>query len=662
MTVRPSGPVPDVSIVIPVFNKLELTRACIASIWAQAEAASFEILVVDNGSTDGTAAWLATAEADGLLRAVPAGGNLGFSRGCNLGASRARGRTVLFLNNDMEVLPGWLDPLVWTLDADPDVGIVGARLLFPDGTIQHAGVAMVDYAQDVPPIMGGQHKSYRRPHDDPEVLRPQVLQVVTGACLLIRPELFAALGGFDDAYWNGNEDVDLCLRAGEAGWLVVYRPESTVIHYESQSGPERFARMEPNIAHFNAVWRGRARPDFVKRDGIFHDSPHNAIRLYAPPRQRHTGRRRTWAPAPVATVIVCPGGSPRERRQALAALDRHTDRRHAVVLLDDGNGDADLAAALADFRHARPGTTVRPGDGPAAVNAALAAATGEAMVLLAGDARVSCGWLETLLAGLGADGRLGLVGPLTNRPAVGQALGTDDAVAAAADPDAFAAGLAAREQGRAVPASQLAGFCLALRRTLVERIGGLDPAYGGLDAAAIDLCLRATLGGLRSAVVRGAYVAVPTRASAPDERAQEQADTARLCAKWPLAQTRDQDLQALLARGFLPPLHFVPLPAGPGLVPVAAAAWEAERWRDAGEESFAAGRYGEAVKLLRAAVAVRPADPRAANDLAVALLHLDPDGRGRDLARAILQAVLARHPDDADAAWNLRELAAVEAG
>ena len=509
MTLHSAATPPDVSVVIPVFNKLDLTRACVASIEAQTAEASFEILVVDNGSTDGTGDWLAGAARDGRLRAVASAENLGFSRGCNLGAAHARGRYLLFLNNDMEVLPGWLDPMVRTLDADPDVGVVGARLLFPDGTVQHAGVAMVDCVDETPPLIGGQHKSYRKPGDDPEVLRPQLLQVVTGACLMIRPEVFAAVDGFDEGYWNGNEDVDLCLKAGEAGWLVVYRPESTVIHYESQSGPERFARVQPNIARFNAVWRGRARPDFINGGGRFSETPDSAIRLYTPPRLLLAERRRTWPTLPEATVIVVPAGGPECRRRALAALEGHTDQRHHLRLLDDGT-NADVTAALSGVCARRPLATVVAGAGPAGVNAALATARGDAVAVLAGNAVVTAGWLETQLAALGAHGGTGLAGPRTNVAAPGQAIhgaADDDAGLAA-----FAAGLAAREGSRSERAHRLGGFCQVLRRSLVERIGGLDGGYGGLDAAAIDLGVRASLAGFRSVVVHGAYVHLPPRA------------------------------------------------------------------------------------------------------------------------------------------------------
>ncbi len=636
----PQSPGPDVSIVIPVYNKLDLTRACVASIHAQAAAATFEILVVDNGSSDGTAAWLAAEDAAGRLRAVDAGGNLGFAKGCNLGARHARGRYLLFLNNDMEVLPGWLEPLVGTLDADPDVGVVGARLLFPDGTIQHAGVAMVDYVDEDPPLLGGQHKSYRKPHDDPEVLRPQLMQVVTGACLLIRPEAFTAAGGFDEGYWNGNEDVDLCLKAGEAGWLVAYRPESTIIHYESQSGPERWTQVPANLARFNAAWRGRARPDFIEHAKVFTETPHSVLRLYAPPRQLYRERRRAWPDAPTATVVVGARGDVAARLAALAALLEHTDPRHPLRLMDDGRdpeATARLTAATADH----PDAAVVSGRGPAGVNAVLAAARGDAVALVAGDAVVGPGWLDRLLSVLARRPQVGLVGPVTDTPTPGQTVGADH------DPDDPASALADDS------ASQLAGFCVLLRRTVVERIGAFDERYAGLDGAVIDLCLRATLGGFRSAVARDVFVHAPTAPAADTVRGR---DLVQLCAKWPLGDGRDDALQAMLARGFLPPLHFEALPATPHAASVAPGTWELDGWIEAGEEAFGAGRFAEAVRLFRAASAARPEDARAANDLAVAVLRLDPEGRGVEMARAILQSVLARDPGNEDAAWNLAQL------
>lgn len=269
---------------MPVFNRLDMTRSCVASLLREEVRSSWELIVVDNGSTDGTRPWLAKQQAEGRLQLVPSLQNKGFARGCNLGARQARGRHLLFLNNDMEMTPGWLDPMVETLAEDLAVGVVGARLLFPDGTIQHGGVALVAQPVRDQVQLGGFHLGYRKPADFPAASRARQVQAVTGACLMIRLGLFAALGGFDEGYWNGNEDVDLCLRVGKTGWKVVYVPESVVIHHESQSGPERWSRVDQNVKRLNEKWRGRVQPDFVlDAEGKFQPTELGTLRRYHRP-------------------------------------------------------------------------------------------------------------------------------------------------------------------------------------------------------------------------------------------------------------------------------------------------------------------------------------------------------------------------------------------
>ena len=223
-----------VSIVIPLYNRFDLTYACLASITQPAE-----VITVDNASTD------ATRLLDVTIRNKR---NEGFAFACNQGARAATGDVLVFLNNDTEVHDGWLAPLVAQL-ADPTVGIVGARLLYPDGTIQHAGVG-VNFAQPFG------LEAWNRKDEWTTVARD--VDAVTGACLAIRADLFAALGGFDEGFVNGYEDVDLCLAALGAGLRVVYEPASTITHHESQSGPERFARASDNIARLRNKWSAAA--------------------------------------------------------------------------------------------------------------------------------------------------------------------------------------------------------------------------------------------------------------------------------------------------------------------------------------------------------------------------------------------------------------------
>ncbi|HET6794094.1 MAG TPA: glycosyltransferase [Acidimicrobiales bacterium] len=254
-----------VSIVIPLYNKVEYTEACLTSLAATTPPDLFEVVLVDNGSTDGTGELLACLGGD--VQVIRNAENLGFSKACNQGAAVARGRHLLFLNNDTEPHPGWLDPILAILEGEPDVGVVGSKLLFPDGTVQHAGVWMV--ADHEAGTLDGYHRLYRAVPDDPRVDRRTDLQVVTGACLAIRRPLFEAVGGFDEEYWNGNEDVDLCLKVRAAGYRVVYEPASRLTHHESVSGPERFSRAEENRVLLRHRWEASVAPDALTDAGAY---------------------------------------------------------------------------------------------------------------------------------------------------------------------------------------------------------------------------------------------------------------------------------------------------------------------------------------------------------------------------------------------------------
>ncbi|HET9732182.1 MAG TPA: glycosyltransferase family 2 protein [Acidimicrobiales bacterium] len=245
------------SIIIPLYNKAEYTEACLVALAAVTQPGTYELVLVDNGSTDGTGALLGTLGPDSRIIRNPT--NLGFAKACNQGAAVATGRHLVFLNNDTEPHPGWLEPLVQILDSEPDVGIVGAKLLFPDGLVQHAGVWMV--TNERWDSLDGYHRLYRTVPDDPLVNERADLPAVTGACMAVRREAFTAAGGFDEAYWNGNEDVELCLRARAAGYRVVYDPRSTLTHHESVSGPERFSKVEENRKLLADRWLAGIVPD-----------------------------------------------------------------------------------------------------------------------------------------------------------------------------------------------------------------------------------------------------------------------------------------------------------------------------------------------------------------------------------------------------------------
>jgi GT2 family glycosyltransferase len=253
---------PRVSIVVPVFNRLELTRACVDAVLRNTPQELFELVVVDNASSDGTGEWLVSQQAQGVLRAVTNSDNRGFSAACNQGARAATGEYVLFLNNDTEAESRWIEPLIDVLDTDPRAGAVGAKLLFADRTIQHAGVIVVDHRRLGDPLLA-LHIFSKLPENHPDANSRRMYKAVTAACMLVRRDAFWQCGGFDESYWNGYEDIDLCFALAQRGFSIVYEPKSVVIHHESQSGPERWRRAKDNVARLHAKWLGRITPDAI---------------------------------------------------------------------------------------------------------------------------------------------------------------------------------------------------------------------------------------------------------------------------------------------------------------------------------------------------------------------------------------------------------------
>jgi GT2 family glycosyltransferase len=240
-----------VSVIVPVHGGAALTRRCLDMVLAELPADA-ELIVVDDASPDRTPELLASyGDAVETLRLDE---NVGFARACNQGAAHARGEHLVFLNNDVEPRSGWLEALRSYAEAAPEAAAVGAKLLYPNETVQHAGVV---FGQD-----GYPHHLYAGfPAEHPAVNRSRPLQAVTAACLLVRRAAFEAVEGFDPGYLNSLEDVDLCLRMGEVGTGEVhYCHEAVLLHLESASRG-RSDRFERSVALYRERWRERVRRD-----------------------------------------------------------------------------------------------------------------------------------------------------------------------------------------------------------------------------------------------------------------------------------------------------------------------------------------------------------------------------------------------------------------
>jgi GT2 family glycosyltransferase len=236
-----------VSFLIPLYNCLALTQATLASLRATLPPGlAHEIIFIDDGSTDGTRAWLATLAADPSVRVVLQPQNSGFASANNAGAALARGEFLVLLNNDLILTPRWLEPLLAAHRIYGDrAGLVGnVQLEAATGALDHAGIFI---------NLKGKPEHRRTPPRFTFFVPRRRVIAVTGACVLIRRALWEKLGGFDPVFINGCEDVDLCLRAADAGHVNLVALRSVVRHHISAS-PGRKLRDEANTRQLVLRW------------------------------------------------------------------------------------------------------------------------------------------------------------------------------------------------------------------------------------------------------------------------------------------------------------------------------------------------------------------------------------------------------------------------
>jgi GT2 family glycosyltransferase len=257
----PAASAPDVAILIPTRDRLELLRACIESIEPTLSSRA-EIIIIDNESREAdTLAYFRDFENNPDRKMLPVPGPFNFSKLCNAGARETNARVLIFLNNDTTVLAAdWIARLCH-FAIRPECGAVGARLLYPSGRVQHAGVVVGvgGYAGHIDLHLAGnadgQFERARRDHS---------LLAVTGACLAVERTKFEAVGGFDEENLPVDlNDIDLCLRLVEKGWRTIYAAGAELMHHESASRGRKpgSSRYRKHKAYFAARWRTARRAD-----------------------------------------------------------------------------------------------------------------------------------------------------------------------------------------------------------------------------------------------------------------------------------------------------------------------------------------------------------------------------------------------------------------
>lgn len=249
---------PLVSIVIPTRNGLQLMRQCLNSVFTLTTYPNYEIIIVDNGSDDEQAlAYFAELARRPQVRVLRDDSPFNYSALNNMAVREARGEIIVLMNNDIEVIsPDWLEEMV-SFAMRPEVGAVGAKLLYPNDTVQHAGVIL-----GIRGVAGHGHKNLKRQEAGYQrrAVLLQNLSAVTAACLAVRKSVWNEVGGLNEADLKvAFNDVDFCIRLVQAGYRNVWTPHAELYHHESVSrgaedNPEKLARFAHEVRYMQAHW------------------------------------------------------------------------------------------------------------------------------------------------------------------------------------------------------------------------------------------------------------------------------------------------------------------------------------------------------------------------------------------------------------------------
>jgi GT2 family glycosyltransferase len=257
------APEPDVTIIIPTRNGIATLKRCINSIRDKTAYENYQIVVVDNGSDDfSTLNYLKALSAEGI-KIIVENSPFNFSQLNNIAVAASQSELVCLLNDDTEVIEGnWLTVMVGEILA-PEVGAVGAKLLYDNDTVQHGGVIL-----GIGGVAGHAHKHFSRDADGyfSRLQCTQNLSAVTAACMLVKREVWQAVGGMTEQLAVAFNDVDLCLKITQSGWEIVWTPWAELYHHESisrgyETTPEKQARFRTEEAYMHEVWRAHLEHD-----------------------------------------------------------------------------------------------------------------------------------------------------------------------------------------------------------------------------------------------------------------------------------------------------------------------------------------------------------------------------------------------------------------
>jgi O-antigen biosynthesis protein len=341
-------PAPLVSIIVPTRDRADLLVRCVEGLLNRTDYPAIEVLILDNDSKEpGTTELLDHLSQDPRVWVLPCPGPFNYSKLNNLAVQEARGEILVLLNNDTDVIgANWLRELV-SHAVRPDVGAVGAKLLYPDGRVQHGGMVLG-------PGVWPQHqlRFADRLEQGPggELALTRAVSAVTGACLALRRSVFFEVGGLNENLRVSFSDVDLCLRIGDHGYRVIWTPFAELSHVECASrgydreSADRVALAQQEARYFGRFWRSLMQTDPFHNPNIIYKAAGSSA-LAAPPRRRRPWAVRSPGTSPIEAISVWPSAQSREPLLHATAAAFSPGMQKAMVEADPARREAKASAS-----------------------------------------------------------------------------------------------------------------------------------------------------------------------------------------------------------------------------------------------------------------------------------------------------------------------------
>lgn len=460
-----------VSIIIPTFNNWQYTQNCLKSIFnSKQNKTKYEVIVIDNASKDETRTQLKNlTKKHSNLKVILNDRNYGFAVANNIAAKNSNSDYLLFLNNDTIVSKNWLDKMV-DASIKNDAGIVGAKLIYPGNTIQHAGVVIREYQDNI----FAYHPFNKEKSDYVLANVYREYQAVTGACLLIKRNLFIEVGMFDENYLNGYEDVDLCFKVREQNQKVIYCPDVNIIHHESKTDG-RFDNVSANSKLLNDKWKGKIKTDDLKK--LF---------------------------MPKVSIVIPVHNQLDYTKKCIESIRKYTNIPYEVIVVNDASTDQTNNYLSAQTDIIVKNNEYQKGY-PASCNVGIRSSSGQYIVLLNNDTVLTCDWIKHLLEVFEYNKNVGMVGPVSNSIS-GFQLDKDAKYSSIDAMHQYSILVNEQRKFSWMLAPRIAFVCAVIKREVINKIGGLDERFSPGNFEDDDFCLRAQLAGFKTVIANDVFI------------------------------------------------------------------------------------------------------------------------------------------------------------